>query len=129
MSNAKRPKRPSLAKKHTRQSELNREKALEQGYKLIIEGETYEARIGDVTPAIARELRKHTGMGFMRLVQEMAQDPDVDLISAAVWVARRIAGEMVSFEDVEVGYAALLGDDFEVAIAEDEEAKTPDPEA
>lgn len=126
MSNAR---RPTLTKKHTRASETKREEALQQGFKMTIEDEVYEARLGDVTPALARELRKHSGYGFLGLVKTMADDPDVDLISAAVWVARRIKGEMVAFEDVEVGYAALLADGFEVAVAEDPKAASPDPEA
>lgn len=126
MSNAK---RPALARKHTTTTETNREKALAQGYRLTIEGETYQAQLGDVTPAIARELRRATGKGFLGLLREMSTDPDVDLISAAVWVARRTAGEMVAFEEVEVGYHALLGDDFDVAVAESPEAEAPDPEA
>lgn len=126
MSNAK---RPSAARKHTRTTEQNREEALSQGYRLTIEGEVYQAQLGDVTPALARELRKESGMGFLGLIRQLAGDPDVDLISAAVWVARRIKGEVVAFKDVEVGYAAILSDGFDVATAESDKADAPNPEA
>jgi selenophosphate synthase len=117
------------ARKHTAGSQKRREEALSQGYRLTIEGEVYEAQLGDVTPQIARDLRKVTGFGFLGLMRAMATDADVDLISAAVWVARRVAGEQIALEEVEVTYAAMLGDDFEVAVAESDKVDPPDPEA
>lgn len=108
---------------------MSKEEALSQGYRLTIDGEVHEAQLGDVTPAIARELRKHIGLGFLGLMRAMATDADVDLLSAAVWVARRIAGDAVEFDDVEVSYAQMLGDDFEVAVAESDKADPPAPEA
>lgn len=126
MSNAK---RPTTARKHTRATEEKRETDLDQGVRLTIEGESYEARIGDVTPAIARELRKHTGMGFMTLMNTMSVDPDVDLVSAFVWVARRIKGEFVAFDDVIVGYSALLADGFEMGETDAEKVSADSPEA
>lgn len=107
----------------------SKEEALSQGYRLTIEGETYEAQLGDVTPAIARELRKNTGYGFLGMLRALSEDADVDLVSAAVWVARRIAGDAVPFAEVEVTYAEMLGDDFEVAVAESDKADAPNPEA
>ncbi len=128
------PKKPQdrrpPARKHTASSKMRREEVLSQGYKLTIEGVTYQAELGDVTPAIARDLRRGTGFGFLGLMMEMAKGADIDLISAAVWVARRIDGEIVDLEDVVVDYAALMSDDFEVEIAEsDSKADAPNPEA
>lgn len=120
------------AKKATASSKkraaIGKEEALMQGYRLTIDGEVYEAQLGDVTPAIARELRRNTGHGFLGLMREMSTDADVDLVSAAVWVARRIAGDPVAFEDVEVSYKQMLGDDFAVATSGDDKADAPDPE-
>ena len=107
---------------------MGKEEALSQGYRLTIDGQVYEAQLGDVTPVIARELRKHTGYGFLGLMRAMATDADVDLVSAAVWVARRVAQDPVEFEEVNVTYAQMLGDNFEVAVA-GEKADAPDPEA
>lgn len=123
MSNTK---RPTTARKVTRTSETNRESALDQGLRITMEGDVFEVRVGDITPSLARELRQHIGCGPMQLIRQCAVDPDVDLISAFAWLARRIAGELVRFEDVEVTYAQLLADGFDVATPGDAE---PDPEA
>jgi hypothetical protein len=123
MSNAK---RPTTARKVTRSTEANREDALDQGLRITLEDEVFEVRVGDITPAMARDLRGKVGFGPMQLIRQCAVDPDVDLLSAFVWLARRIAGELVRFEDVEVTYAQLLSDGFDITTPGDEE---PDPEA
>lgn len=122
------PARPSLARKHTTSSEKKRDEALDAGVRLTIEGVVYEARVGDVTPAIARELRQAIGMGFMGLMNTVAEDPDIDVVSAFVWVARRIKGEFVAFEDVEVSYKQMLSEGFDVDVAGAEEVDTDDPQ-
>lgn len=108
-------KRPSTARKHTRTTEAERKAELNRGIRLTIEGVTYEARLRHVTPEIARELRAQTGLGFMGLMNAMSYDPDVDLVQAFVWVARRIKGERLSLADVDVDYEAILQDGFDVA--------------
>ena len=123
MSNAK---RPTTARKVTRTTEENREDALDQGLRISLEDEVFEVRVGDITPAMARELRSKVGFGPMQLIRQCAADPDVDLLSAFVWLARRIAGELVRFEEVEVTYAQLLSDGFDITTPGDVE---PDPEA
>ena len=123
MSNAK---RPSTTRKVTRTSEENRENALDQGLRITMEGEVFEVRVGDITSAMAREVRTNLGFGPMQLIRQCAIDPDVDLLSAFVWLARRINGELVRFSDVEVTYAQLLSDGFDVDVPGDGE---PDPEA
>ena len=121
--------RPPLDRKHTRVSEKKRDDALDQGLRLSIDGTVYEARVGDVTPAIARELRRETGMGFMRLLEVTAEDPDIDVISTFVWVSRLIAGESISIDEVSVGYASILADDFEVALPGAENLDGDNPES
>lgn len=123
MSNAK---RPSTARKVTRSSEASREDALDQGLRITMEGEVFEVRVGDITSAMAREVRANLGFGPMQLIRQCAIDPDVDLLSAFVWLARRISGELVRFSDVEVTYAQLLSDGFDVDVPASED---PDPEA
>ncbi len=118
--------RPTTARKVTRKTEESRESALDQGLRISMDGEVFEVRIGDITPTMARELRSKIGFGPMQLVGQLAADPDVDLLSAFVWLARRIAGELVRFEDVEVTYAQLLSDGFDVSTPGKAE---PDPEA
>lgn len=123
MSNTR---RPAAAPKVTTSSEKNRENALDQGLRITLDGEAFEVRVGDITSALARDLRAHVGFGPMQLIRQCAVDPDVDLLSAFVWLARRIGGELVRFEDVEVTYAQLLSDGFDVATPGEVE---PDPEA
>lgn len=120
------PKRPTTARKVTRKTEESRESALDQGLRISMEGEDFEVRLGDITPALARELRAKLGFGPMQLIRQCSVDPDVDLLSAFVWLARRISGELVRFEDVEVTYAQLLSEGFDVSTPGKED---PDPEA
>lgn len=119
-------KRPTTARKVTRKTEESRESALDHGLRISIEGEDFEVRVGDITSALARELRANMGFGPMQLIRQCSIDPDVDLLSAFVWLARRIAGEMVRFQDVEVTYAQLLSDGFDVSTPGKAD---PDPEA
>lgn len=106
--------RPSLARTHTRKSEGKRNEALDDGVRITIDGDVFEVRVGDVTPALAAELRRHSGMSFMRLMQSISADPDVDLLTSFEWLARRVRGEQVDFEDVEFTYADMLSDAFDV---------------
>lgn len=108
------PVRPPLARKHTRTTEENRNAGLDAGVRITIDGEAYEVRMGDVTPDISRELRRHTGMGFRVLMESIGVDPDIDTLSAFAWVARRIRGEYVAFDEVVVTYAQMLSDGFDV---------------
>jgi hypothetical protein len=119
-------RRPTTARKVTRTTEENRDAELDRGLRVTIDGEAYEVRVGDITSTLARELRSKLGFGPMQLIRQCAVDPDVDLLSAFVWLARRIGGELVRFEDVEVTYAQLLSDGFDIDLPGDSE---PDPEA
>lgn len=109
--------RPAVGGKVTRKTEEKRRGALEEGIRLVIEGEPYEVRLGDVSARLARELRRETGHGVYGLLRAVASEPDVDVVAEFVWLARRIRGEQVDLDDVEVSYADLLGDGFDVAVA------------
>lgn len=109
--------RPNLARKVTPGSEKNRANALEQGVRITVDGEAYEIRMGDVTPGLARELRRNVGKSFNALMDEMGRDPDIDSISEFVWLARRLKGEQVALDDVEVSYQQMLADGFEIDTA------------
>lgn len=107
--------RPSTARKVTRKTKDARQEALDSGMKITIEGESYEVRMGDITPSIAREVRQEFGFGPQRFIATLASDPDVDLLAGFIWLARRIRGEYVDLDTVMggVSYASLLGDDVE----------------
>lgn len=121
--------RPSLARKVTPKSEAKRTEALDEGIRMTVEGETYEVRLGDITPQVARELRRATGGSFNALREELGSDPDIDSISAFVWLARRIRGEILSLDDVAIGYAVILGDGFDVETTDGPEEVGDSPEA
>lgn len=121
--------RPSTARKVTRRTEERREGFLESGLRITIEGEAFELRLGDVTPAVALELRRKVGFGFHALTQVLATDPDIDVLSAFVWVSRRCRGEDVSFEDVQVTYEQMLNDGFSIDQPNDTTGEADGPEA
>jgi len=126
MSNTQ--KRPKITPKPAK-NEPTVDEALDAGLKLVLDGVTYEARLGDVTPEINRELRRNIGMGFYALIEEAARFPDNDLISAFVWVARRINGEHIAFDAVSVTYAQILDDSTELSLPGSEQVDDTDPEA
>lgn len=111
--------RPSLARVHTRASETKRNSALDEGIRIIKDGEAFEVRIGDVTPALEADLRRHSGMGLFKLLTVCGEDPGSDVLTAFEWLARRIRDEQVEFEDVEFSFADILSDGFDVASAGD----------
>lgn len=109
--------RPSLARKVTPGSEANRKAALDEGVRMTVDGQSYEVRMGDITSTLARELRREYGGSFNKLRDELGNDPDADSIATFIWLARRARGDEVAFEDVEITYAQILADDFDVAVA------------
>lgn len=120
--------RPPLDRQVSRKSKEKAASALDHGIRIRIEGEVYEARVGDVTPELARELRANTGHSFVWLMDQIGEDPDIDLLSSFVWVARRIAGDDVAFADVSVSYAQFLSDGFEMSLPGPEVTDVTNPE-
>lgn len=114
------------ARKPSKASDRAREEALEAGLRMTVDGNDYVVRYGDVTPTLARELRAATGHGFNYIMENIAIDPDVDLVSEFVWLARRIQGEKVSLESVEVTYADILKEDFDVVSEEGNDDSGPE---
>lgn len=122
--------RPPLAPRHTRKTEERADAALEQGICINYDSTPYTVRVGDVSPRLARELRRETGYSFNRLFELLEEDPDVDLIAAFIWLARRVAGEQVTLDEVEaaIGYQGVLAEGFDLSVAGAAEAGD-DPEA
>lgn len=111
--------RPSLAPKHTTKTEKNRAEANDQGIKITVDGATYTVREADMTSLDVSALRREVGLTWVGLTQALTASPDVDLIAALVWLARRQGGEqMLSFHSVasEITYES----DIDVADAEPE---------
>jgi hypothetical protein len=123
-------KRPSLQRKVTPKSEKNRKEALDQGIAITVDGERYEVRIGDVTPAMSRDLRRETGFGTFGLIGAMTSKAlDLDILQAFMWLARRIRGEDVELDDCEIDYELMLDDKrFSVDGDTGEEDTSTNPE-
>lgn len=118
--------RPSIQRKHTRSTDAKAEAELDSGLRISLDGDVFEVRLGDINSALTRELRQKSGMGFNQLMHLAASDPDTDIIAAFVWVARRLRGEDVEFDDVVVTYSQLL-DDFDIDMpGKREDADSPE---
>ncbi len=119
MSNTK---RPALQRQHTRTSEKKRNDDLDLGITVKVDGREYTVRQGDLTSMDTMALRRETGFSFRSLLVAFNADPDIDLVAALVWLARRSEGEkLLSFEQVadEIDYDVDL-DLIEVAEPEDD---------
>lgn len=58
-----------------------------------LDGSAYTLRAGEVNALDASMLRRATGLSVQGLFSAAATDPDIDVIAAVVWMARRQAGE------------------------------------
>jgi hypothetical protein len=65
------------------------------------EGKTYVIRETDLTPKLVAEIRRETGFaGWVGLAQETSRGFDLDVLAALVWLARRMQGEIISYDAV-----------------------------
>lgn len=80
------------------------------GLQIVLDGRTHTVRESDLTPHDVRALRKEVGFSWAGLSRELQRDPDIDLIAALVWLARRIDGDEVPYDQVldEIGYDSEL---------------------
>jgi hypothetical protein len=94
------------------------------GMQIEFDGQTYIVRQSDMTGQDARALRQEVGMSFQGLLKEMQADPDIDLIAAFIWLARRINGDSVSYDSIldSIGYDSAIDVSLEgkAAPAEDD---------
>jgi len=120
-------KRPTLTKRTTRASEQARKAELDAGIAVMVDGVRYQVRMGDLSSMDAANLRRETGFSFRGLMTAAAKDPDIDIVAAIVWLARRLDGEaLLDFETVarEIGYDA----DVDLADTEDDDLGADPPE-
>lgn len=87
-------------------AEKRAEVARWQRWIILIEGEKFVFRMGDLTASDVRELRKQSGMGIPEMVAQAELSPgtsmwDIDSSAALIWMARRQAGERdLKFDEV-----------------------------
>jgi hypothetical protein len=78
--------------------------ATDVGIKVTYEGTAYEIHFGELSGLDVRELRRQTGYTTFALLQTVFDgDTDLDIFAAIVWLARRLAGEPVTYEVVAGG--------------------------
>lgn len=65
-----------------------------------LDGEAYVFRPNDTTAKMAGELRRECGMSVNKIMALAADDPDLDVIAAVVFLARRQRGEKVTYDEV-----------------------------
>jgi hypothetical protein len=93
------------------------------GMQIEWDGKTYVVRETDLTPRDVAALRRETGFaGWVGLSTEAQRGFDLDVLAALVWLARRVAGDVVSYESVldAMSYTA----DVNITV-EDKRTKTP----
>lgn len=124
MSNAKKPARPSLAPKHTRSSEANRDEALDQGIAFTdTDGERLQVRVRDVKGTHDAALVRAVGVDFMGLLESLEKRQGLDLLAAVVWFGRLVHGraELTYDETLDAfGYEDVLRLDVDQARKEDD---------
>lgn len=93
------------------------------GMKIELDGRTYVVRESDISPHDIRALRSETGFSWAGLGRELQKDPDLDLIAALIWLARRIEGDEVDYDTLldELSYDS----DMKIGV-EDKRTKKPD---
>lgn len=101
--------RPNLQRKHTRTTQAKKQAQQDQGVSITLDGRTYTVMAGDLNALDARALRQALGHGLPKLIELLSTDPDIDLVAAVIWLARRIDGERgLTFDEVaeEIDYDA-----------------------
>lgn len=77
------------------------ENARNMRYIIAIDDDEYVFRFGDLSARDVRDLREQTGLFVRDVLDGLDGVAQLDRMAAMVWLARRQAGDMVSFEDVE----------------------------
>ena len=70
---------------------------------ITVDETSYTFRPSEVSAVDSAMVRREVGMSLQSIMGAALKDPDIDVIAAIVWLARRQAGEDVSFEDVASG--------------------------
>lgn len=114
--------RPSPGRKTTARTQAKTDDELNSGVALTLDGRTYTIRQGDLSASMERELRREYGGSFNALRDELGTDPGLDSFAAFVWLARRLEGEQVALDDVEISYRQFMDDGFDIEVVGKPEA-------
>lgn len=58
-----------------------------------VDDETYEVDFKDCTALDASQCRQATGLSLAGLLQAASEDPDLDIVAAVIWLAKRQNGQ------------------------------------
>jgi hypothetical protein len=97
-------------------------------YKVTVDGTTHHLRLGEVTAAETGELRRLTGFGLRHLGYVILSDPDIDIIAAVVWLARRQVGERSLGLD-QVARTITYDSEVEVDVVDHKQAEAEEPDS
>lgn len=94
---------------------------------ITVDGVSSVFRPSEVSALHAGELRKATGMSLSGVLTAATADPDLDVLAALVWLARRQAGEAVTYAEVAGGitYGSKIETDDD-AVDEENEGDSPE---
>lgn len=86
-----------------------------------VDGTPYVCRPAEVTARIAGDLRRQSGLSVRGVMAAAGEDPDLDTIASLVWIARRQAGEYVTWDEVADGitYTSDISSSDEAPTDED----------
>lgn len=83
-------------RKHARKKAVAEQAAKPESEKaivVVVNGVRYSLDPDEMNALDVADLRLATGMSFGRLMETLGEDPDIDIIAAVVWLARRQHGE------------------------------------
>ena len=89
-----------------------------------VDGTTFTVDPDEITAMDASALRRATGLSVRAVMQAAQDDPDIDIIAALVWLARRRVERELPFKAVaeQIGY----GSDIQPANAEPVDEASPE---
>lgn len=65
-----------------------------------VDGDPFTVRPNEVSAKMVGQLRRVTGFSLQSLMAAAGEEPDLDVIAALVWLARRQQGENVSYDKI-----------------------------
>lgn len=93
---------------------------------MTVDGTTYTVRLAEISAAHATLYRKETGGSLRAIIASAGTDPDIDTVATIMWLARRQAGDDVTYAEVADGVRY----DADIEVVEEPAEEDPDsPEA
>lgn len=92
---------------------------------VVVDDVAHVFRPGEMSALDASALRKEAGMSLRSLLSQINDDPDLDVVAAIVWLARRQAGNPASFTEV----AEAISYQSTISAGDDAPAVEEDPDS